>query len=335
MHAIDFLRGKAAKDQLRPIYAVYGDDAYLKRESIHAALKIALGGDIEEGLTRFPGESASLADVLDEVRTLPFLSSRRVALVDNADPFVTAHRRELEAYAEHPSATGTLILSVKTWTSTTRLAKLVDSVGLSIDCKSPKASELPAWLIQLARDQFDLRLEAEAARLLIDLVGDEIGVLAAELDKVAIFVGDRATINRNDVSKIVGSGRVEDVWKMLDEATTGNSIGALHHLDRLLATGEHPVGLLAAMCVSLRRVHHAGYLRKKRKDLREACREAGINAFFAEGIQRQHAHLGPSRVDRLPELLLQTDLDLKGSSLLAPRIVLERFLIRLALPRTD
>jgi DNA polymerase-3 subunit delta len=335
MHAIDFLRGKSGKPELKPVYAVFGDDAYLKREAIHAALKLALGVDAEEGLTRFAGENASLADVLDEVRTLPFLSSRRVALVDNADPFITAHRKELEAYTEHPSSSGILILNAKSWTSTTRLAKLVEAVGTSIDCRSPKASELPPWLIQMARDQYDRRLESEAAKLLIELVGDEIGVLASELEKVAVFVGDRATINRNDVSKIVGAGRVEDVWKMLNEATTGNSVAALHHLDRLLATGENAVGLLAAMCVSLRKVHHAGYLRKQRMDIRQACREAGIPPFVTDTTQRQHAHLGPKRVDGLPELLLQADLALKGSSMLPPRVVLEQFLLTLSLPRTD
>ena len=53
-----------------------------------------------------PGDQASLADVLDEVRTLPFLARCRVVIVEGADPFVTAHRKELEAYAEKPSTLG-------------------------------------------------------------------------------------------------------------------------------------------------------------------------------------------------------------------------------------
>ena len=51
--------------------------------------------------------------------------------------------------------------------------------------------------------------------------------------------------------------------------------------------------------------------------------------------RQQHAHLGPTRVDRLPALLLQTDLDLKGSSTLPPRAVLERLVVELAIPRED
>lgn len=70
-------------------------------------------------------------------------------------------------------------------------------------------------------------------------------------------------------------------------------------------------------------------------NLDEACRIAGIRDFAIEKTRRQHAHLGPSRVDRLPAVLLKADLDLKGGTLLDPRVVLEELLIWLALPRTD
>ncbi len=42
------------------------------------------------GLTRFAGEHATLADVIDEVRTSPIFVKRKVVIVDGADPFVTA-----------------------------------------------------------------------------------------------------------------------------------------------------------------------------------------------------------------------------------------------------
>jgi len=51
--------------------------------------------------------------------------------------------------------------------------------------------------------------------------------------------------------------------------------------------------------------------------------------------RHQHAHLGPARVDRLPSILLQTDLNLKGSFSLTPRAVLERLVVELAMPRRD
>ncbi len=178
-------------------------------------------------------------------------------------------------------------------------------------------------------------LDDDAARLLLELVGPEVGLLVAEIEKLAVFVGTRARIRRDDVARMVGAGRIETIWKVLDAATTGRGNVALEHLDRLIAAGEYPVGLLAAMSVSLLKVHHAGRLRRARMKLEDACREAGIPHMAYEKTQQQHAHLGPRRVDQLPELLLQADLDLKGSSMLEPRAVLERLLVQLSGPRRD
>src|SRR4051812_49218191 len=97
MHAIDFLRDPS-KVPVKPVYAVHGDDAFLRVETLTAIGREVLHGDEDElGMTRFAGDDATLADVLDEVRTLPFFSKRKVVIVDSADPFVTAHRKELEA----------------------------------------------------------------------------------------------------------------------------------------------------------------------------------------------------------------------------------------------
>jgi DNA polymerase-3 subunit delta len=333
---MEFLRKAAGAP--KPIYAVYGDDPYLRREAIGGIIRAALGPDADEGaVTRLAGDHAELADVLDELRTLPFLARRRVVIVENADPFVTAHRAELERYAERPAATGTLVLAPKTWPSNTRLAKAVAKVGEAVECKAPRESELPEWLMRLAKESEGVALEADAARLLVELVGPEVGLLASEVSKLATYVGKAAKIRRQDVAKMVGAGRVETIWRVLEAATTGKAAAALDDLDRLLTSGEHPVGLLAAMSASLRKVHHAGALRKARRDLGDACREAGIPTFPAamELTQRQHAHLGPRRVDGLPAMLLRTDIDLKGGSPLDSRVVLERFLVALAGPRED
>jgi DNA polymerase-3 subunit delta len=74
-------------------------------------------------------------------------------------------------------------------------------------------------------------------------------------------------------------------------------------------------------------------LRAARVPLEEACRIAGV--FGVDKTRRQHAHLGPARVDRLPAMLARADLDLKGNSPLDPRVVLEQLLVELALPRKD
>jgi DNA polymerase-3 subunit delta len=336
MLALELLRSPA-KAGTKPVFALFGDDPYLRHEALQAIVRSTLGSQPDEmAVSRFAGESAGLSDVLDELRTLPFLSKCRIVVVDNADPFITAHRKELEAYADRPSSSGTLVLMAKLWNGSTRLAKLVEKMGLAVDCKTPDERSLVGWMLQHAKEQ-SAKLDEDAARLLLELVGPEPGILATEVEKLAVYVGDTATIRVEDVARMVGAGRVETIWKVLDAATTGAMGPALADIDRLISSGEHPVGLLAAMSASLRKLHHAGHLRRQRVELREACQRAGMPPYpkMIEQAQRQHAHLGPGRVDRLPGQLLAVDLDLKGSSQLAPRTTIERLIVELARPRED
>jgi DNA polymerase-3 subunit delta len=336
MNALKWLR-ESGQLAIRPVYAVFGGDHYLMRESTSAVAHAAFPGeDSEASVTRFSGAPTTpLASVLDEVCTLPFFARRRLVIVEEADPFITKHRKGLEAYLERPSESGILLLQAKQWLANTKLAKIVEQIGLAIDCSGPRERDLVSWLCELALERHDVQLDLDASRLLLELVGADAGMLAAEVEKLAVYAGDAKRIEPEEIVKLVGAGRVETIWKTLDAALDGRARVAIEHLDQLLTAGEEPTPLLAAMSVNLLKIHHAGRLRAARLNLDEACRLAAIPPFAVEKTRKQHAHLGPSRVDGLPTMLLRADLDLKGGSTLEPRVVLESLLIRLAAPRTD
>src|SRR5207244_4719267 len=122
----------------KPAYAVFGDEEFLRAAAVAAIRSCVLGKDADDfGVSRFDGKVAGLADVLDEIMLLPFLGSRRLVVVQNADEFVSTHREPLERYVQKPHRTGVLVLVVQSWPSNTRLAKMVAASGLAIDCKSP------------------------------------------------------------------------------------------------------------------------------------------------------------------------------------------------------
>lgn len=331
MRATEFLKSpeKAAD---APLVVIYGESLFLRSESLRALIEQVLGADRDAALvSRFPGDVAKPADVLDEVRTLPFLQPKRLVAVENAEAFITAHRKTLETYADKPSPCGVLVLMPKTFVATTRLAKLVEQRGLAIDCKSPSRNELPGWLGKYAASRIKCKFEPDACALLVELVGDDLGLLVSELEKLAVYAAFARPVTREDVLRLVESGRVESIWRILDLAAGGESAKALSDLDALILSGEEPVKMVAAMAASLRKVYHAGRLRRAGVDPREACRLAEIPPFAVDKTLSQHRHLGRERVDRLPSLLLQADRDIKGASQLSPRVILERMVIELAM----
>ena len=124
------------KHPAAPVCAVYGDESFLKREVIAALRHEVLGVDQDEfSLSVFAGRSGvALREVFDALATASlFGGGRRMVVIDEADDFVSEYRAELEAYVARPARNGVLVLEVKTWPSTTRLAKAVAASGLTVE----------------------------------------------------------------------------------------------------------------------------------------------------------------------------------------------------------
>ena len=329
MDALAFL-DKPERVKRQPVFVLHGDEDFLKRQVL-AALRsglLAAEGD-EFGFSQHSGDTAAFAGIRSELETAPFLSSCRLVVVHGADPFVTRYRAALEKYVAEPAASGVLVLEVKSWPATTRLAKLVES-NATIVCKAVPAYRLPPWCVRRAQSAYDKELTAAAARLLVDLVGAEMGQLDQELAKLAIYVGKGNRIDAPDVDRLVGQSREENIFKILDAIAAGKPAEALAMLDRLLDAGEDALRILGALSLQLRRLAQANRVNGQGQSLFAALDQVGIPPFARQGAESHLRHIGGKRADQLFTWLLEVDLGLKGGSQLPPRVLLERLLARLA-----
>ncbi|MFN4258672.1 MAG: DNA polymerase III subunit delta [Gemmataceae bacterium] len=329
MDSLEFLE-RGAKQKPQPIYVTHGDEDFLKRQALRLIQAIVLPGpDNDFGLTVHAGDAATFPQVREDLDMLPFLSPRRLVVVENADPFVTKYRAALEKYVDQPAKTGVLVLDVKTWPSTTRLAKMIDNAG-TIVCKTPPVSQLPQWCRRWATAQHGKQLDPNAAQLLVDQVGPIMGQLDQELAKLASYVGNSNRIDMNDVDQLVSRSRTADTFRIFDAIGAGQTGAALAILDRLLDQGNEPIAILGAFSWQLRRLAQAARLATQGRSLTDALEEAGIPPFARRGCEQQLHHLGRHKAERLYDWLLEVDLGLKGGSPLDARVQLERLVVRLA-----
>ena len=340
--ALDYV---AEPDKYTPpaVCAVFGDERFLRQQAILCLREAVLGGgDADFSLTTFDGGNASFRDVHEVLSTVAmFGGGKRLVVVEEADGFVSEYRSQLEDYVARPSRSGVLILDLDSLPGTTRLYKSIAAGGLLIDCGTPTEARLSKWLTQWAKQRHRVQLPQAAAEMLVELVGAELGLLDQELARLALMVGDDKKISAELVDHSVGSWRAKTTWEMLDAALDGNVCEALAQLDRLLAAGEQPVGLLGQVSATLRRFAAATRLvlqaetAQRRINIREALEQAGTRSFVLQRAERQLRLLGRHRGAQLYRWLLQADLDLKGESTMPPRLVLERLIVRLsAKPQT-
>ena len=96
------------------------------------------------------------------------------------------------------------------------------------------------------------KLTPAARQLLVQRAGTQAGVLASELEKLCLYVGDAATIDdaavRDSVRDLAESW-VFDFTKALAQRQAGAAVGQLR---ALFAQGEHPLRLLSLIARELR-----------------------------------------------------------------------------------
>ena len=224
------------KKERELIFVIAGKDDALVGVECDRLLGELLGPEERvTGLFIADPAEVSASDVLDELRTLPFLTERRVVLVRGADKFVSANRELLEKYFDNPCPTGTLVLTVNTWDSRTKLAKKLGGVGRLIGLTQPKAWELPQRLIGYTRDAHGKNLSGDAAELLIELTGDELGRLYGEIDKLAIFADAEKAITAEHVEQLTGHNRMFNAFAVIDAVVAGDTGRAVERLRRMFA----------------------------------------------------------------------------------------------------
>lgn len=340
LHAVDYLRAPE-KHPPRPICAVFGDEPFLRRQVLLRLREAVLGGDEGDfSYSAFEGRRTELRDVLDELSTMAmFGGDRRLVVVEEGDEFVTRYRPELEDYCGRPSTTGVLVLDLKSFPGNTRLYKAIAADGLLVDCKAPAAVALGRWAVDWARRAHRVELPEGSADMLLEMIGPEMGLLDQEIAKLALSAGPENRITPELIQQSVGGWRAKTAWEMLDATLAGDVRGAMTQLDRLLAAGEAPIGVLGQISASLRRFAAATRLvlqaeaAGRKVALRPILEQAGFRSFVLQKAQRQLLHLGRERGQELYDQLLQADLDLKGASSLPPRVVLEQLIVRLAVPK--
>ncbi|AWM36149.1 DNA polymerase III subunit delta [Gemmata obscuriglobus] len=336
MDALQFLSAKDAKRH--PVYALVGDEDFLKRHARERIISIAIGDeDPSFAVSASGGDRLDFSTARNELETLPFLAPCRVLIVDAADKFVTENRQALEAYAAKPSAVGVLVLDVKTFPENTKLAKALPD-GAKIVCKAPPEYKIGAWCVEWAKTAHKKKLATEAAELLVERVGTSMGLLDQELGKLANAVGAKPVISADDVDTLVGRSKAADVFRIMDAIGDGKPAQALSILQELFAEGEDPMAVIGPLTAQLRKLATVGRLMVVEKlPMGSAMDAANVPKWEKARVncEKQLKHLGGPRLLKLPDWLVEINYGLKGGNPLPERVQVERLIVMLARPRED
>jgi DNA polymerase III delta subunit len=203
---------------LKPVYALVGADLFLQLDKLAELLRQG-GPDVQR--IDVEGEVAQLGEVLDELRSFAMFSSAKVVVVRNADAFITRYREQLEEYINKASPGSALVLRADTLRKDTRIYKLTTKAGQVFDCNPPK--DITSWIVQRARSAHELTVKPDAARVLLDLVGADLGRLDNELAKLALQTeGANVAVDASSIQRTVVFQREQEIYEMTNALAAGD-----------------------------------------------------------------------------------------------------------------
>ena len=214
----------------KPVYALVGDDSFLQLQEL-ARITSAVGKDAQR--MDYDGESAQLAEVLDELRCYSMFGGDcgKLVVLRNADKFVSTFRDQLEEYVGSPSDSGTLVLRLSSLPANQRIYKLIAKNGEVVPCEPPK--DLAKWAVERAKSAHKLQLATDAARMLADLIGSDLGRLDTEIAKLAIQA-DGGKVTAETVAGNVTFTREREMWDLTNAVAAGNTTEALRRWRQLI-----------------------------------------------------------------------------------------------------
>jgi DNA polymerase-3 subunit delta len=247
------------------IYVIAGEDESLVNLNCQQLLdKLIEPSQRATGLFDADPNRVSISEILDELRTAPFLSDKRIVLIKRADKFISNNRDLLEKYFDNPSPTGILILTVNSWDARTKLAKKLANSGKLITVTQPKGQQLQRCLIDYARQAHDKKLTQNAAEILVEFAGDELPRLYSEVDKLAIFADAEKVVDVSHIESLIGHNRIYGAFAVIDACLAGDAAGAISRLRNMFAedrSAEYTV--VGAFAFHFRRMFNAKVLLKE------------------------------------------------------------------------
>jgi DNA polymerase III subunit delta len=212
----------------KPVYALVGEDSFAQIQELGKILR-----DLPPDAQRadYDGQTAELADVLDELRSFAMFGGGKVVVVRNGDELVERFREQLEEYLEAPSTSATLVFRMRSLPKTWRIHKFIAKVGEVRECMAPK--DVARWAADHAHSAHKAQLTPQAARALVDLAGTDLGTLDTEIAKLAV-VAEGQPISPEMVEQHVSAQRQREIKEMTLALASGDKGEALRRWRELL-----------------------------------------------------------------------------------------------------
>lgn len=317
-----------SSEPLLPVYLLAGSD----RPKVVRALRRLRSRFGDESIEHLGADTADGVEAVAACNALGLFAGAdggRLVIVEGVERWKKADVEAVVEYLGDPVPGAVLTLVAGEAPKSDALAKAVGEAGQVLAFEAPKPRDLPAWV----RSQFErlgANADPDAARALVEIVGDDLDALATEADKITIWAGD-APITRADVEGLATPAREAAAWAITD--AWGERDGAA-----LLAAAEAELERREPFAISVRLAAHVTLVRSVKLlaaegvGARDIAKRVKVHEFRVRKAISHADRYSQEELDAALTRLASLDAALKGASRLSNTHELTRALVELTEP---
>jgi DNA polymerase-3 subunit delta len=232
---------------------VHGPEPLLVDDVVERVTRTLLPDDQAAGWNRevFYADTLAPETLVAAGASLSLFGGRRLVLVKGvADLAAKTADRLRDAMSEARAAPtgwpaeGTTVLLVAAGADAKAACLRVLPEKDRVDVRGPAGRAVVGWVRERARTA-GLDLAPDAAQALVELVGEDLTRLAAEVEKASLYVGEDRRVSEEVVRALAGETRTRQYWELTQALEEARRTDALRLASQLFASGDEPLILLA------------------------------------------------------------------------------------------
>jgi DNA polymerase-3 subunit delta len=222
-----------------PVYFFYGEEDFLIDEAVDSLIAGAVPEESRSfNLDILYGNEVDARDVVAHANSFPMTADRRVVVLREYERL--EEKELLHFYIENPSSTTVLVLVSK------KTDAAIHGQAATVEFRRLYESELPAWIAERG-PLYGKRISRDASELLIMYVGGSLRALDNEIEKIAVYVGEKKTIDSKDAAAVVGISKTYNVFDLTKAVGDRDLKRSIEILERMMEFGEYPPLMVAAL----------------------------------------------------------------------------------------
>lgn len=333
---IDFW-GKIKQQTLASLYLLYGTETFLLNETLERIVGTALkDGERDFHLSVYDCEETPIEAAIEEAETLPFFGEKKVVVVKNPY-FLTAEKgkdkvehdlKKLEEYIASPSPFAVVIF-VGLYEKLDERKKITKRLmnEAEVFVASPlHEKELHRWIGERVKEN-GVTITEEAKDALLKLAGTNLMILANELDKLALFVGQAGTIAKETVEMLVSRTLEQNVFVLVEKVVQRNISEALQIFYDLLESNEEPIKILSLLASQFRLLYQAKWLAAKGYGQQQIASLLKVHPFRVKLALGQSVLFSEQELLKMMHDLAEADYQMKSSAM-DKRLLIELLFVK-------